>query len=91
VAAGLRPDLFWAVTPREMAVMRAGADDRRWRDLRREQGIAYSMAQLVGIAVGNPKKMPKFERVFPDRVPKPAMTPAQIMASMKMWSARLGA
>jgi hypothetical protein len=89
VAAGLPPDLFWSVTPREMHLMRAGANDRALRDLRTDQRIAYSTAVLVAIAVNNAKKLPSFDKAFPDGTPKPPMTGQQMMQSMKAWTAAI--
>ncbi|WP_235932967.1 hypothetical protein [Paragemmobacter ruber] len=74
------------MTPREMQVMMKGAAE----GFRRDQGLTYSLAQLVGWAVNNPKEMPKFEKVFPDRKPKPAQTPDQLYAAMRAWTIHLG-
>lgn len=70
--------------------MLRGARDRDLGRMKFEQRIAYSTAILLGYATHNPKKMPSFEKAFPDGRPKPVMGPDQIMASMTQWSALLG-
>lgn len=50
------------------------------------QAMTYSLARLVGIAVNDPKKMPKFDKVFPDRHPKPAQSDGDILSAMKRWT-----
>ena len=50
-----------------------------------EDGRAYSLAYLVSFAVNDPKRMPRYEKVFPDGKPKPAQDPDEIWASMQAW------
>lgn len=60
--------------------------------IRREQGLAYSQAQLIAYAFHAPKKMPAFDKVFPDgSKPKAVQSPEAIYAAMRAWSERLGA
>ena len=73
------------MTLREAAVVMQAASDREARLKRIEDGRAYSLAYLVSFAVNDPKRMPKFDKVFPDGKPKPAQDPDEIWASMQAW------
>ena len=73
------------MTLREAAVVMQAASDREARLKRVEDGRAYSLAYLVSFAVNDPKRMPKFDKVFPDGKPKPAQDPDEIWASMQAW------
>ena len=68
-----------------------GAEDRQWRDMRAQQALTYSLAQLVKIAVNDPRRMPDFKKAFPGREPVRPQTPEEILASMKQWTAALAA
>lgn len=57
---------------------------------RRAQGLVYSLGVLVRVAMHDPKKFPKFEKVFPDGKRKPAQTTDQLMAAMRAWTIHLG-
>lgn len=60
--------------------------------IRREQGLAYTAAHLMAYAFHAPRKMPDFDKVFPDGSKRPvAQTPEAIFAAMRAWSQRLGA
>jgi hypothetical protein len=85
VAAGLSPGEFWDITPREAGVILDGARDREWREIRTQQHLVYSMAVLMSYAVNAPAKMPKFDRAFPDRTPKPPQDPDEIYREMMAW------
>lgn len=76
---GLALSEFWGVTPREAQAIFEGVADRIWRDLRREQSFTYALAQLVGVAIGDPKKFPAFEKAFPDPR-RPEQTPEDHLA-----------
>lgn len=82
---GLPPAEFWTVTLREADVLLRAATDRHHRMKQIEDGRAYSLAFLISFAVNDPKKMPKFEKVFPDVRPKPAKTPEEMLAVMRQW------
>jgi len=73
------------MTLREAAVVMQAASDREARLKRVEDGRAYSLAYLVSFAVNDPKRMPNFDKVFPDGKPKPAQDPGEIWASMQAW------
>lgn len=55
--------------------------------MRMLQGVAYSQAHLIGWAFHEPKKMPKFEKVFPDRRKRPAQSPEEMYHAMRQWTA----
>ena len=74
------------MTLREAAVVMQAASDREARLKRIDDGRVYSLAYLVSFAVNDPKRMPKFDKVFPDGKPKPAQTPDEIWASMQAWA-----
>ncbi len=72
------------------------AGDRSWARLRHDQQVAYTVAQLVAVAVNNPRKMPDFEKVFPDRrsaLASKAITqaPEEALLNMKLWMAAAAA
>lgn len=68
-----------------------GAAARDHRDARYQQGLSYSLARLLVWSFHDPKKMPKFDKVFPDGRPKPAQSDAEILAAMKQWTAAIEA
>lgn len=82
---GLAPADFWDITLREAAVIMLAASEREARLKRIDDGRVYSLAYLVSFAVNDPKRMPKFEKVFPDGKPKPAQSPDEIWAAMEAW------
>lgn len=90
MAAGLAPSDFWEATPREIAAILKGAADRERRWLRIWQGIAYSLAQLISHSFHQPKKMPKFDKVFPDPSARPRgpQTADQMLAMMRAFAGR---
>lgn len=64
-----------------------GADARDKTDLRIQQALTYAGAQLIALAVNNPKKMPSFDKAFPDRsARKKAQDPDAIWAAMSAWA-----
>ena len=67
------------------------ASEREARLKRIEDGRAYSLAYLVSFAVNDPKRMPRYEKVFPDGKPKPAQDPEEIWAAMQAWGDMLQA
>ena len=79
------------MTLREAAVVMQAASDREARLKRVEDGRVYSLAYLVSFAVNDPKRMPKFDKVFPDGKPKPAQDPDEIWESMQAWGDMLQA
>jgi hypothetical protein len=91
VASGLPPDQFWHTTPAEMSAMQAGVMDRMQHDLRVQQGLIYTHAVLMGPAINAPKRMPKFNKVFPDRRNSKPQTGEQMLAALRSWSKGLQA
>lgn len=89
MSLGLPPDLFWTVTPREAGVVMAGAAarDRARADL--SKGLTYTLAQLSGIAMRDPKRMPAYAKVFPDpdRGAGRTQTADAMVASLDAWAA----
>ena len=73
------------MTLREAAVIMQAASDREARLKRIDDGRVYSLAYLVSFAVNDPKRMPKFDKVFPDGKLKPAQSPDEIWALMEAW------
>jgi hypothetical protein len=63
--------------------MRAAAD-RALRQKRLDDGRTYTLAHLVAYAVNDPKRMPKFEKVFPSGKEK-RLSPEESLAAMKAW------
>jgi hypothetical protein len=63
--------------------MRSAAD-RALRQKRLDDGRAYTLAQLVTYAVNDPKRMPKFEKVFPTGKEK-RLSPEESLAAMRAW------
>jgi hypothetical protein len=87
VSAGLPASEFWDVTPREAGVILKGIVDRERRQLRIQQGLVYSLAELMKFAVNDPNKMPKFDKVFPDPDRKQkAKSDDEIWAAMSAWA-----
>lgn len=79
------------ITPREVLVILDGADARDKTDLRIKQAIAYATAQLVAVAVNNPKKLPSFDKMFPDKsARKKVQDPEDIWSAMSAWAASEG-
>jgi hypothetical protein len=64
--------------------MRAAAD-RQMRDKRVEDGRTYTLAQLISYSVNDPKKMPRFDKVFPDGRPRKQQSPDEMLALMRQW------
>jgi hypothetical protein len=64
--------------------MRAAAD-RQMRDKRIEDGRTYTLAQLISYSVNDPKKMPRFDKVFPDGRPRKQQSPDEMLALMRQW------
>lgn len=87
MTAGQDPQTFWTVTPREAGIILAGAAARDLHQRRHQQGLVYTMAVLASFAANDPKKMPKFDKVFPDAAPKKAQTPEEMLAAMREWVA----
>lgn len=86
MGANLDPAAFWQITPREVVVILDGADARAKADLRNAQQIAYSTAVLVGVAINNGKKFPKFDKAFPDPDARhKAQGPDDIAMAMFSW------
>lgn len=53
-----------------------------------QAGLVYTLAHLVAFSVNDPKKMPKFEKVFPDPSGKTKVqSPQEMMAAMDAWVA----
>lgn len=76
---------FWAVTPREFRAVLAGAETAVWRDLRHAQSIAYSQAALTGAATRGGKRLPRFEKVFPDPRQRRAQSGEETHTTMRAW------
>lgn len=64
--------------------MRA-ATERQAQAGRIEDGRTYTLAQLIVWAVNDPKRMPRFEKVFPDGRPKRRQSPEEMLALMTQW------
>lgn len=65
----------------------AGSEAALWRALRHAQMTAYSQAALTGAALHGGRRLPRFERVFPDpRGRARAESGEQTLAAMRAWS-----
>lgn len=82
---GLAAPDFWGVTLREADVIMRAAADRQMRAKRLDDGRTYTLAQLISYSVNDPKKMPRFDKVFPDGKAPQRQTPDEIMALMMQW------
>lgn len=83
---GLPPAEFWDVTLREADVILRAAGEREHRQKRLADGRAYSLAQLISYSVNDPKRMPRFDKVFPDTSrKKQAQSAEEIHALMLDW------
>ncbi len=62
--------------------------ERAVRAKRLDDGRTYTLAQLISYSVNDPKKMPRFDKVFPDagQTKKP-QTADEIHALMVSWVA----
>ena len=85
----MAPAGFWEVTPREIAAIMAGVEDRLWYERRQAQQMVYSQAVLNAQAWHQPNKMMAFDKAFPDRFPAKAKSVAEIMAKMKSATAAI--
>lgn len=89
---GLAPAEFWGITPREILIILGGAQKRQMADYRLRAGLAYSQARLIGIAINDPKKMPAFEKIFPDPdKPKREQSPEESLRAMRAWARSINA
>jgi hypothetical protein len=73
------------VTLSEADVIMRAAADRQMRDKRVEDGRTYTLAQLVAYSVNDPKKMPRFDKVFPDGRLRKQQSPEEMLALMRQW------
>lgn len=64
--------------------MRAEAD-RQMRAKRLDDGRTYTLAQLIAYSVNDPRRMPRFDKVFPDGKARERQTPEEIHALMVQW------
>ena len=64
--------------------MRAAAD-RQMREKRIDDGRTYTLAQLISYSVNDPKKMPRFDKVFPDGRLRKQQSPEEMLALMRQW------
>ncbi len=64
--------------------MRAAAE-RQVAAKRIEDGRVYTLAQLISYSVNDPKKMPRFDKVFPDGRPRRQQSPEEMLALMRQW------
>lgn len=64
--------------------MRA-AVERQVAAKRIEDGRVYTLAQLISYSVNDPKKMPRFDKVFPDGRPRRQQSPDEMLALMRQW------
>lgn len=81
---GLPAPEFWTITLCEVDVIMRAAADRAMRQKRLDDGRTYTLAQLVVYAVNDPKRMPKFEKVFPTGKER-RMSPEESLAAMRAW------
>ncbi len=81
------------MTPREADHAMRGAATRDQHLIRAAQAVAYSVAVLTGSAINNPKKMPSFDKAFPDKAagsPK-VQTEAETAANLNAWTSAINA
>lgn len=85
VGLGLPAPDFWEVTLREANVVMRAAVERQAAAKIIEDGRCYTLAQLFSYSVNDPKKMPRFDKVFPDGKPSKQQSPEEILALMLDW------
>jgi hypothetical protein len=85
VGLGLPAPEFWGITLREADVVMRAEADRQMRAKRIGDGRTYTLAQLVSYSVNDPKRMPRFDKVFPDGKARARQTPEEIHALMTEW------
>jgi hypothetical protein len=83
------------MTPREIDLALAGAADRDMALMRVAQGIAYSVAALMGKVYHEPRRFPAFDKAFPDprkaRAAGGAQSAGEAMQNMQAWTAAIAA
>jgi hypothetical protein len=83
------------MTPREIDLALAGAADRDLQLARVAQGIAYSVAVLMGKAYHEPRRFPAFDKAFPDprkaRAGGGEQTAQEALQNMQAWTAAIAA
>ena len=86
----MSPSEFWDMTPAEVTIVLNAVAKREARDAKERQALTYLQAQLIGVAVMNPKKFPKFDEVFADvaakAVPK-AQSARDLHFDFRVWAA----
>lgn len=61
--------------------------ERHHHQLRERQGLTYSLAHLLAVAIHNPRRMPAFDRAFPDpRKPVRHQSAEEMLQAMRAWS-----
>ena len=81
------------MTPREAEHAMRGAATRDQHLIRAAQAVAYSVAVLTGAAINNPKKMPSFNKAFPDGKAGAArvQTTTEATANLNAWANAINA
>lgn len=65
-----------------------GADARDRTQMRMNQAMAWATAQLVMTGFHDPKKFPKFDKMFPDpEARRTVRDPDEIWVEMERWAA----
>lgn len=85
MSLGLPAPEFWEITLAEADVIMRAAVARQVRQKSLDDGRAYTLAQLITYAVNDPRRMPKFDKVFPDGRPRKVQSPEAIWAAMEDW------
>ena len=73
------------MTLSEADVIMRAAVDRQMREKRVEDGRTYTLAQLIAYSVNDPKKMPRFDKVFPDGRLRKQQSPEEMLVLMRQW------
>lgn len=73
------------MTLREADVVMRAAAERQVAAKRIEDGRIYTLAQLISYSVNDPKKMPRFDKVFQDGRPRRQQSPEDMLVLMRQW------
>lgn len=65
VKAGIPANVYWTLTFKELMLELVALETRRKRDLKDKAMFDYNLANAMGIAFNNPKKMPPAEKLYP--------------------------
>jgi hypothetical protein len=78
------------MSPAEAHTAIAAAATARRNSHRLAQSLVYAQAQLNAFAFGDPKRMPKFDKAFPDKAGRRRRTAEEAWAGLMAWAMGCG-